>query len=387
MQTFVVPTKWFAKATALARITALPPQENTILDHVLCTLEQDNIQLMSTNEVTACSLKVPLAVEIPDLEDTNIQFLVRADSLSGLLSEIDTDTCTLIVDTKKQSLKARVQSSDLTLPLRNTKAWSDISDRFVLEPDSADLSIPLTTLENILSYNKFFLSSGQDIAMHLIELRDGQAMSSDRVKFGYYATPIVDDIELKIQGDLVASIDKAISFFPKDAEIKIQSSDAYNILYATQDKFEISIGFIKCAATLPDTLDKVPDVEEPDQAQIDRVYLVKALSRLAIVAPKNDARVKFVLSSDATKSKITITVTNELGQESRDVIPVTRTLGDIKTSPTTVLPLAVFQKFLKLSTSPSMTFKFFDKKYLKVCDTSDTASTFSIFQSLPEGGS
>jgi DNA polymerase III sliding clamp (beta) subunit (PCNA family) len=394
--TVVVPTKWFAKAAGLTRTASMmTASEGAVLDHTYVRIYQDHVRLTSTDEVTAVDVEVPVSEDADDaqlagLNENPISFLVKSGSLTSLVSQEDGENFTFTVDLENHSLISKVHSSDLTLPTRSGSEWPNIDDRFEMidgtseEQEVEAKTISKKTLQAMLEYNSFFLSTGQDPALNLIEIRGGQAISSDRVKFGYFTHAELGDVSLKLPGDNISSISKAVSFFPDDQPVTINLSEHYNLFQVeTKNNFKATFGFTKCTATVPNTLDKIPVLEEPEQVYVDRAYLAKAANRLEIVCPKKDPRIKITISGKGTKAKMSLTVLNELGQPSYDMIPVNRIKAENDSAEASVImPLDVLQKALRLSEAPNVVQKIQPGKYLKVVSEESGVATYSIFQAL-----
>lgn len=382
---FTVNTRMLTKATGLAKCSSFSSsQESTVLDHVLIRIAGDIVRLTSTDEVSATDITLPLSEKVDGAE---VAFLVKAHPLADLVALEDGDTLTLVVDLENHSLAAKIQTSDIALPIRDAAEWPDIDDRFEVADDATEHTqqIGKKTFQEMLSYNSFFLSNGQDPALNLVEVRGGFAITGDRTRFGYFKNAELEHLALKIPGDQISSVRKALDYFP-DGLVTVIPAEHYELLSAKEGGINIVFGFQKTSNSVPATLDKIPFVDEPNKVYVDRVYLARAMQRLSIAAVKTDPRLTIRIEGEGKSALMYLTVLNEIGQPSTDTVPVNRLKGS-EDKVETVMPLNVFSKALKLSDAINVILTFIPDKYLKMIEEFEGTQTFSIFKAITTQGS
>ena len=371
--TITAPTKWLAKAAALCKIASLQGQDVSILDHVLFRVNHDHIRLTATNEATLCDIKVPLTHGLPDLEEDPISFLVRPAALVDLIANESLDDFTFTINFNKYSFIVISSNSSLALPIRDSSTWSDIDTRFDRD---AEMHVPIHKhlLKDVIRYNKFYMGSPQDSAMHFVEVRNEMAISTNRSRFGFLVVKELSGLEFNLPGEQLGILDKALDIFPE--LLHIESSQGYTIFASKDPNIEICFGLIKGSLSLPATLDQVPELLEPNNLILDRATLGKALTKLAIVCNKTDPRVKISINA----SNCTLSTSNEIGHESKVVLEATETTSRA----TVIVPLLILQKALKLSSDPSISLRFGpDNRYLKIVDVNQESIYFGVFTSMP----
>ena len=368
-----VSTRVFGKVANVIKICAAPNQDDLIASYTLLTISENSLKISATSEVLATTVSLPLYEELPELTDLEISFLVSAGDLANLVGMIEEDVTIFTYDEKKHAFSVDLPSASLTLSTKDAQEWVDIVDLF--DPIASWTSVSRKLLRSVIGFCKFFLSSHQDVSMHLIEVRNGLALSTDRSKMGFLLSPDLQELNFSIPGTLVANIDKALEILQVET-ISVSESEAYTLVQSSSENTSITIGFAKSCTSLPIVFDQVPSIEESDLVSVDTQMLIKALQQVTVVAPRVDPRVKLSLGD----SELVLTILNTKGLESFAKIPLTRIKGSTPAS--VVLPLSVFLKSIKRHTSSGCELSFTDTKYVKVKDASEV-TTFSVFPSLP----
>ena len=369
-----IATRPLAKALNIAKITSMQTDDLSIFDYSLFKISEEFVRVTSTTESTISQSTFPLAEVLPEFQDEDLCFLVKASSLLALLGQLEEPLFVFSVDLAKRSLTYRSGSANLTLPLKLHTEWPELDSR--LEPlpdDTPAYHIPKVVLKEAFKYTKFYM--GADSVTNLIEIRNGLAIASDRTKYGFFESDDFGDLKLRVRGDQLNMVEKFLDLVP-DESIKIDYSVGYN-LFQVENPFPIIFGFSKCSTTLPETWDQVPEIEEPDYASVDLTLFQKTLLRIQTVSCKNDSRVKLEVSGD----KVTLYTVNDTGQESKDSIEITRISGHSRTS--VIVPLNTLIKSLKQMNDSTLTFSIGQAaKYIKFFDKTPAMNSYSVFQSM-----
>lgn len=365
------------QAASLAKITVSTLSQHTdSLDHSLLRLSSDSIRLTSTNDSIGSDINISLLKHVPELLDDTLSIWVKPGLLLDLVSNYESDDFNFIVDTRKSFIATTIGSAKLHTPIRSNLDWPEIDPRFIhATPTQA---IHGSLLKELISFNKIFLSGGHDPSKNLVEIRSSMGISTDRIKFGFFQNDELEGLEVKLPGDQLASLESSLVYLPND--LLIGSSDAYTLLSGESAGLSVILGIVKTARLLGPGLDEVPAFEESEQYSVNRIDLMKMLNTLSSVSIKVDPRVKISVTSDQLK----LTVSNELSQESTDIMMISRTRGDLGTPVTIIVPQASLAKALKAASSENVLLSMEAKspKYLKMSEDRGHAKTYCIFQSL-----
>lgn len=360
-------------ATGLAKTICATTQTDSILEFALIRIDHNHFRITSTNDASSLDVRIPLLNPLPELEDDPICFLINISSFFELTKEESGDVVSLSVNDHTHSLTYKVQTSELVLPIRRATEWPNIDSRFDITAQSFK-EITKSNFVRMLTYNKHFLPHGQDANMYLVEIRNGLALSSDRKRFGFYLSDEFNDLKLRLPGDQISPLEKAVEFFPP-GNFSIATSDTENLLVINNPNIAVALTFLKSCLTLPVSLDKVPMVEEDNRIELNTAFISKSLARLSIVCAKTDPKLKLEFHNDSMK----LATVNDLGHESVDTLLCQRLNGDRKTIIS--IPLSVLRKIIKLVDSETCILGIGkDSSYLKISVETDEYETHSIIQ-------
>lgn len=371
---FEVEATHIQAAAHLAHVASLQGQ-NTVLENVLLCLDDKNLSLCSSNSSTIFECILPLVNGLPEIEGNALSFLVKASSLANLTNKVAGASC-FTVNIRDNSLTYKQATSNLVLPIKGALDWPNLNTAF--ETELASLRLPKKIVKEMLHFSKFFMASSQDPHMHLVEIRDGLAITSDRTKFGFFEAADFGDLAFRITGDQVPILDKILDYFP--LEITISTTDRLTFITNLDPYFRI--GFSGINVSLPVALDQVPYLEEPNKVTSDRHQLLKALARLSVVSSSDMPKVKLDIVGLTDSCKLKLSVVNELGHESTEVLTCERLLSDHQKA-YSIVPLGPLQKLLKMQSQDEVGLQFgIGNKYIKIVDTMTNAVSYSVFQSI-----
>lgn len=285
---------------------------------VKLTVFENELKLTGYTAVACLDVMIPLvkASSLGSLPETS--FLMDFNVLSRITANFDNETLKFQHNPKTQLLSLDAKDTHLETSTREDSEWVSYHARF-----KSIQAIPCRLNGDILTASLRYLSlfARKDIgqeSLAVFECRDGSIVGGHSAAVGVFKSDSLRDTPIRLKHEIVPTLQKVLPFFCFEKMALFETETFYIIrdqnLYLAVEKTPLTFPALKSLLSSP----------RADTFRLPRQVLLGSLQKLSVVLPSRDVLLKISLVGSLSKSLLVVSVRDQAGKESRDILPIER---------------------------------------------------------------
>lgn len=238
-------------------------------------------------------------------------------------------------------------------------------------PVECNLNVEI--LQTALNYLSMYSEKNESQeSLSVIDCRDSAIVGGSVAAIGYFKSPSLLNVPLKLKQEVVSVLSKVLPFFDP-AKTKLFETDTYFII-RDQNLF---LGLEKTEVSFP-SLKTLLSLSVDETINLPRSAFVSSLQKLSVVAVAKNILVKFKLYNKNPEAKLILSIQDFTGKKSRDVLSISRQSAQDLQEREFYVGLENLLKTLNFFKSETVTFQLLKDKAVLVKDVEESYETATV---------